>query len=265
MHMNVVFIRHNWDSPEYDDINDYLFSSESIGIHFQDISVDPFDPNSYNKNGAARTSIKILNKCDRDETLVVARYKGKKEILVGITEIGSKCVWNSRVEKQIKTLKLKNVKHASFSDFALPFVVAPPFSTIVNWKMGQFATNVYYFGLQTDISVENFLPWQLEILVEEWLRQKNKLEHLIFQTGKYMEDFDIVGLSKVNTPVIAQVKYHSNRKQVEDFFRLVESIPNAKGWFFAGNPGIDSRVSSIEDILLEMDRNYIESLISGKI
>jgi len=229
----VFYIRHNWKENLFDSISNELFKENKIGVHFEKVN-DFKNPDAYNYK-SARTSINYMNECnDNDNILVVASYKFQDVIFIGKPEKGSFRVEDIN-KKQIKTIKLKDIKKIKINDFSLPFLVAPPFATMVHWKMGEKAVNSFYYKSKNKpitVTLDMLLPWQMELLCEEYLREQKILNSKLYQTGKYMKDFDIVGTGKDSKIVIAQVKYKSTPEVITEFFKQCESIKNSEPYFF---------------------------------
>lgn len=229
----VYYIRHNLDVPEFKTIIDTLFEDRKIGIHFentQKYQKDPFDPNSYNKS-AGKTSIKYLNECNESESLIVAGYRDHDRILIGKSETSSRGLWSPN-DREIKYLKLTDVKEVTIVDFPSLFLIAPPFSTFVKWHKGKESINAFFFDQKKSFKIEMLSPWQLEILAEEWLRKKGIIKYKLYKTGGYMKSFDIVGVDDENNPIYVQVKHECDKNTVNKFFDKIDSMKNVKGYFF---------------------------------
>lgn len=228
----VYYIRHNWKDQKFEPVINTLFEDHKIGIHFENTQKyqnNPFDPNSYSKI-AGKTSIKYLNKCNESDSLIVASYRGHKKILIGISENSSKDLFFSD-DTEIKYLKLTNVKEVAIDNFPLPFLIAPPFSTFVEWHMGKIPVNTFYFNLKKSEVIEMLSPWHLEILAEEWLRKNSIIKYKLYNTGKTMKSFDIVGIDDENNLIAVQVKHKCNNNEVIDFFESIDSMKNVKCFF----------------------------------
>lgn len=268
----VYFIRHNWDA-EWQGVVDTLFASKMIGIHYEEIRppADPFDPNAYN-NKKGRAAIRHLNDCSNKSALIVASYRGYDSIYIGLSEVGSKRTQDIN-NHQIKCLKLCNdVRAVLQNDFPLPFLIAPPFLAMVRWKMGEAAVNLFYRN-ETLENAEMDLcllsPWHLEILAEEWLRRKNLLSRKLFKTGSSMKGLDLVGFSPEGKYIVAQVKHSCDEQAISDFFKKVDALQGAAGYFFVSKSKVkDDRIISLETIFEEFRReepDYLRALVLARL
>lgn len=269
--MKVFYIRHNWKNrDDYDRITKELFDNKRIGVHFKDTGHEnAFNAKCYKDNRAGVVAINYLKECNENPScLIVAFYKGIDKILIGKPERGSKECRKIN-NKEIKTLDLTQTREITISDFAHPFLIAPPFSTFVHWSWGEKAVNTFYSNKEKIIQPEMLSPWHWEILCEEYLRRKNDLNMKLYHTGKSMKSFDIVGLDKNNNMIIAQVKCSANKIQIEEFFDLASKFHNAKSLFFTFKEVGDFRdnVIDLDDVfnffITEREKEYLSKLIYG--
>lgn len=264
--MLVFYIRHNWGLGEFSGLNQRLFDSKKICIHYEDV-VNPFDRKQY-RGSTAKTAIDYINRVSDHETLIVASYAGQEEMLIGISVLGSKYI-ETVENSQLKVIQLRDAKVVRRHEFPLPFVIPPPFSAFVRWRMGEAAVNSFYFEQAQEPKLNMLLPWHLEILSEEWLRKQKLLRHKIFQTGKYMKDFDIVGVNTDGEYVIAQVKYRATDAEVDHFFKQAEPLAGKNSFFFAGNrlayagSGRVIHLQEVFDEFTEAEPEYIQHLYLG--
>lgn len=270
----VYYIRHNWKDKKFQHIIDTLFEDHKIGIHFEDtqkFQKDPFNPNSYIKP-AGKTSIKYLNECNKIESLIVAGYKKHDKILIGKSETSSKGLFVSN-DTEIKYLKLTNVKEVTIFDFHLPFLIAPPFSTFVQWHMADDQVRTFFFDQEKSFNEEKIKmlsPFHLEILAEEWLRKKHIIKYKLYRTGEYMKSFDIVGVDDENHLIAVQVKHTCNKDDVNEFFDKIDSgkNKNIKGYFFTNkikDKVPDERLITFDCVIKDFsnDKNYLQKLYYG--
>ena len=271
--MTVYFIRHNWDGPEWTPVIQYLFENNKIkiGVHFDNVQppADPFDPNQYAQR-AAKTAIRYLNECSRNQHLVVSSYRNQNEILIGLSKVNSK---DTQLINgyQIKYVQLTNVRRIQIDEFPLPFLIPPPYATIVRWNMGELAVNSFYFKKEPELTLDLLSPWHLEILVEEWLRRKQLLSRKLFKTGGAMKEMDIVGISPQGGYIVAQVKYSCTDNLIEEFFQKINLLHNTVGYFFTVNPNNHvqhERLIDLQDVFddfLREEQNYLRKLIFGRL
>ncbi len=176
---------------------------------------------------------------------------------------------------QLKILGLTDIVRIKIHDFPLPFVMAPPFGTAVRWKMGERAINSFYRRSsgenksEREVRLDYLTAWQLEVLCEEWLRKNGHLQFKVFHTGKFLKDFDIVGIDKQGRSLYAQVKYSASSKDVEKFFRTVkgfekDKVHGSKLFFFAKESDLVSMKSKAEGIELVSIEDVFESFKSEK-
>jgi hypothetical protein len=268
----VYYIRHNWKGQKYQTIIKTLFEDHKIGIRFEDTQKyqkDPFDPKSYDTR-AGKTSIKYLNECNESESLIVAAYKDHNEILIGKSETSSIGLWSPN-DIEIKYLKLTDVKEVTIDDFLLPFLIAPPFSTFVKWHVGDIPVKTFFFAKKKLFKIEMLSPWQLEILAEEWLRKRGIIKYKLYNTGKYMKLFDIVGVDNKCNHIAVQVKYTCSKKEVNEFFDKIDSLKNVKGYFIykeiKDKDKIldDERLITFKSVINDFsnDEEYLEKLCYG--
>jgi len=266
--MKVFYIRHNWKNrDDYDRITKELFDNERIGVHFKDTGHEnAFNAKSYKEYRAGVVAINYLNECNDYSCLIVASYKDIDKILIGKPKLGSKHCRKIN-NKEIKTLKLTETRKITISDFALPFLIAPPFSTFVHWSMAEKAVNTFYSNKEKIIQPDMLSAWHWEILCEEYLRRKNVLNMKLYHTGKSMKSFDIVGLDKNNNMIIAQVKYRAKKIEIEEFFDLASKIHNAKSFFFTLKRFGDNRTINLDDVfnffIGEEKKEYLSKMIYG--
>ncbi|NMX21959.1 hypothetical protein C5S30_05920 [ANME-1 cluster archaeon GoMg4] len=269
----VYYIRHNWKEEEYQTIINTLFEDHKVGIHFENTKEnqkDPFDPNSYHER-AGKTSINCLNECNKVESLIVAAYKHHDKILIGKSETSSKGLFFSN-DIEIKYLKLTDFKKVTIDAFPLPFLIAPPFSTFVKWHMGKISVNTFFFKKEKSFKIEMLLPWQLEILAEEWLRKKDIIKYKLYKTGGQMKSFDIVGVDDENNPIYVQVKHECSENTVNKFFGEIDSMENVKGYFFTikiigkvPDKISDEGLITFKEVINDFrnDKKYLEKLCYG--
>lgn len=291
----VYFIRHNstWDFPNVpNDFTQELFLQREIAIDFfwdpkwdlAGMISEIWDEDKYSRNG--KTAIRYFNELNNKSGIMVAAYAGVDEMLIGEIEIGSKYLKYDSTKHplgRLKTLKFKKdaCKVVTFHDFSLPFLIAPPYGTIVRWGMGEKAVLSYLS--QGDMPFDNlnmYSAWHLEVLAEEFLRRRGILSHTYYKVGKSMKAYDIVGCDHSGAPLLVQVKFDCPIKTIANFFEDVDetarkSALKPRGIFVIGKQGIKSQlppelranVIELAEILKEFkkEENYLSRLLTGRI
>jgi hypothetical protein len=255
----VIFIRHNWDQPELIEYNKQLYSDQKIAIHFDRGGLD-----ESRYKGAGKTAIAKFKQANRESALVVAAYEEIDSILLGKISVGSLRTEEVQldVSRELKTLLLHDCVEVKFSDFPTLFLIQPPYGTIVEWKMGKKAVNAYYnFRMsgskERPISLEFLSPWQLEILCEEYLREKLVLKHKLFATGKFMKGFDVVGLGCKGEHILAQVKHSGTKKQFSEFEAMIKDAPpGSRSFYFDSAENLSSFSKNTKCDLVSVESVY---------
>jgi hypothetical protein len=266
--MTVYFIRHNWDGPQWTQVISTLFQANRVGVHFDEVQppADPFDPNQYSEK-AGRTAIRYLSQCSDEQALVVGAYRNHDRILIGLSEVNSKQALSIN-GIQIKSLQLTNVRTITMDEFPLPFLIAPPFSTMVQWDKGTLAVNSFYFNQNPELAVDLLSPWHLEILAEKWLRRRGLLTRKLYKTGKSMKDMDIVGISPHGRYVVAQIKFSCKDEVISAFFERVQQLHNTFGYFFTKDSVMQhERLILLTNVFDEFqnEQSYLRGLIFGRL
>ncbi len=291
----VYFIRHNstWDFPNVPrDYPQQLFLQREIAVDFfwdpkwdlTGMISEVWDEDKYTRKG--KTAIRYFNELDNNSGIMVAAYAGVDEMLIGEIEVGSKYLKYDSARHplgRLKTLKFKKDESqvVTFNDFSLPFLIAPPYGTLVRWGMGEKAVLSYLSqGEMAFDNPEMYSAWHLEVLAEEFLRRRGILNHTYYKVGKSMKAYDIVGCDHSGQPLLAQVKFDCPIKTITDFFAEVDetakkSALKPQGIFVIGKQGIKSQLSPemrvnvvelaeiLEDFKKEPD--YLSRLLTGRI
>lgn len=291
----VYFIRHNsnWkfdDIPR--DIAKDLFESREIAIDFEwkdewDIPGNEGEvwiPERY--EGKGKTAIRYFNELNEISGIMVATYAGVDEMLIGEIAVGSrdlKYASAAHPNGRLKTLQFKKetCRVITLNDFSLPFLIAPPFGTIVRWTMGERAVRAYLSA--GSMQIENpdmYSAWHLEVLAGEFLRKRNLLKYAYYKTGKSMKDYDIVGCDALGETVLVQVKYDCDVETIMKFFDKVKSESSQvnnklNGIFVVGKSGMKANIPiearknviELEEILDEFkqENGYLTRFLSGRI
>jgi len=275
----VYFIRHGleWEKalgPQYKGLNQYLFDNRLIAIHFD--NTDSWEESDYDK-AAAKSAIRYMNNCDShsDSKVIFASYSfsdgnrivfgtPKKKSKFFLTSIGS---WPA-VQK-IKVLGLEHDgRELHLDEFPFAFLLTPQQSTFVHWKQCEEVANAKFFGQGLDISnPAHYLPWAIEVLCEEYLRQANKLNRKLFRTGGTLKDLDIVGLDSNNRIVLSQVKNDdrpSSQKAFESSVSEMSKRQDVIGYYFYNGKKRASQVTNVAMItikeVLDFFRDEVEYL-----
>jgi hypothetical protein len=110
---------------------------------------------------------------------------------------------------------------------------------MVHWEMGERAVNAFYENARSHnpnrfpIHPDFLTGWHWEVLCEEWLRQQGVLRFKLFQVGKFMKDFDIVGLTPKSEPLFVQVKFKGSEKDFKRFCQQGSSkAENQSAYYF---------------------------------
>ncbi|MBK9248785.1 MAG: hypothetical protein IPM69_11875 [Ignavibacteria bacterium] len=293
----VFYIRHNGFG---ENITKYLIDNEQIGVHFATIADEnqAFELSSYKRDylekilhidtligyneTPARTCINYINACSNKEHIIVASYEGYDKIVIGLSKKDSKkCHYlEDGINKQIqmKCVQLRNTMTLTKVEFPLPFLVPPQRSTFVEWHMGTKMVKSLFDGYTPEIEggaaeiYAWFSPWQLEILCEEWLRMKSKFKRKLFQTGRTMKEFDIVGLNIEDKVLVAQVKHACSGNDIEVFLKNADKFEK---YFFApeyvktmekyiNNSCVISNIEVIEDFI-NYEPTFLQALLVGRV
>lgn len=251
----VYFARHNWSSEDYSPIIEKLFSERSVGVHFKDIPSgrNPLDPLSYTeastdnekvKNYGQR-EIRYLNKLNtrEKEKIVISVYRNKQEGFMGNVASDSLTVDTSN-QKQIKLVRLDNVVKFTVADFPLPFLVPPPFSTLVKWERGGNACKAMYSHLRNntpiELSLDLLTPRATELMCDEYLRRTDGMKYTIFPSGGTLRGIDIMGVSKNERLILAQVKNKNITSYDLRVFRdFCSQFPNPHSVYFCLSSSLD--------------------------
>lgn len=136
----------------------------------------------------------------------------------------------------MKCLELEIIKKVKISEFPQAFILAPQKGTLVQWHQGKIAVNAYLNLIEYDTQNPHFyLPYQLEILAEEYLRKNNLLKARLFKTGGYLKDLDTLGIDNDNNQVIVQVKFKASDFEFNKFQNIVDQFPESQAYFFSTN------------------------------
>ena len=106
---------------------------------------------------------------------------------------------------------------------------------------------------------EEFVPSALEILCEEYLREKDILKHKVLKTGGSLKHIDICGLDHQSNLILGQVKNQSKQSELESFSKVVKSFQEkqqaVKAYFFSASK--KPKDSAIPDNVEWVDINDI--------
>lgn len=263
---DVYFIRHNWnkeDKLNKDNskiINERLFNEKRVAIHFNDTKFDNDNDSKYfeedyyndseknNKEKVGKNAIRLLNECYANDGIIVTKYKDveKDKILIGKMKKDSKLaipikIYSDKKGKEktdfiAKTIQLENPKEITIDMFPLPFLIAPPFVTIIKWESARKAISTYFNNDEKVLEKDLISPWHWEVLVEEYLRKVGILDLKLFSTGKTMEKFDIVGLTKSKELVLVQVKYTAKKHEYAKFIEYTQTLNTTHKYFYTLTP-----------------------------
>jgi hypothetical protein len=270
---DIFYIRHiaNWGNIQGKSVIKHLKDNGIVAIHFD--ALDTWDSSKYEETFGP-TAIDYLNRFNEDSNLIiVASYQDEDEILIGKPKINSKFFFRERFNQDdlpyLKCIEMEIIRKVKISEFPQAFILAPQQGTLVQWHQGKIAVNAYLNLIEYDTLNPNFyLPYQLEILAEEYLRKKNLLKAKLFKTGGYLKDLDTLGIDNENNQVLVQVKFKASELEFTKFQNIADQFPKSKSYFFSTNipkskTSYTFKHVSIEDVLefFKEEKFYLEKLI----
>lgn len=270
------FIRHKhaWEHAwehEGENVLDRLWNEDRIAVCFD--GKRSWEPSDYKEKGGP-SAIRYLNAMNEHPHTVVAQFDGRQTMRIGRSVPGTKDFWAGH----LKTIRLTDIRDFKIAEFSHPFLLAPPHATLVRWPAGARAVRCFYeegHDLPVD-RADSYLPWQLEVLAEEWLRRRGYLVRKYLPTGGSMKTFDIVGEGPTSGLVLAQVKHHAKPAQLEGFARDVSQQADVRAFFIVGQAsGVEQErlgeatlvtlQQMLEDFATSADRPYLRRLLSGRL
>lgn len=207
------FIQHwpkpkGWDNEENREIQQQLFDSRQIAIHYQDIPSG--DPSRYRKK--FQPYIRKLNRIAEEGGYVCANYPALKRTLVGKIKRKSSIVSGSTAPI-LKKVQLHAVRELSSTQRAVFLVGAPRRSTISRWKIIGSRLKDFVDG-RGGRDWGALQPCEQETICQEYLRAKHGLIHLLVPFGRSLEDLDVIGIGKSGNPIAAQVTFSQSSSQL---------------------------------------------------
>ena len=250
MSTTIYYIRHKHDWNNYG--IEKLIEDQRVGIHFSgNKSLSETDYSSWTKG--ERSAVGYLNDLNGSGSsqkiylFICYTYsvnnKQKTRIILGEPIANSFKAFESRPGIFIKTVAYKTIKEITEQEFPYVYLLAPRQSTFVQWHACRTIALNYISSIERGETLkldgndpDEYLPSSLEILCEEYLREKGLLEKKLLKTGGSLKEFDIFGLDIANNMVLGQVKNRHTSSEVKKFKDIVQKYSNAKGYFFSASP-----------------------------
>lgn len=237
---DVFYIRHNsdWGDIEGGSVISHLKKNHLAAIHFD--GIESWDSSKYEEKFGP-TAIEYLNRLNEsDDSIIVASYQNEDTILIGRPKPGSKFFYRDRFEGDslpfLKCIEIEPIREVRLNEFPQAFLLAPQKGTLVQWHQGRASVNAFLNEIDYNVwDSEIYLPYQLEIVAEEWLRRAKLLKAKLFKTGGYLKDLDTYGIDYENRPVVVQVKFRATDYEFQKFADVCALFPDASCYFFSVN------------------------------
>lgn len=252
--MKIYFARHAdaWVKPNVD----YLIENNLIAVWYSgNKSLDPNDNCYSGKNNREKTCLNqmsLFNTDEESDTYIFVSYPPKNKgepnrIYLGTPIKGSlQIVDTHKKDIYVKAIQYKLLSKVDLPVFPFVHLVAPRNHVLCEWTQCSLMATNYINSLigEQDFKLvgekaEEFVPSALEILCEEYLRERNTLKHKVFKTGGSLKHIDIYGLDHHSNLILGQVKNQSNQGELNGFSKVVQSFQDnqqsIKAYFFSAS------------------------------
>lgn len=224
---------------------DELFQNDQASLlvedNFRDIenNSEPKNDETYRKNKLR--FIRLWNELNTSlkhkDTLIVASYRGRSEVKVGLMKIGSKIV-KDPLNPNYKTLQLTGVKTIIKRKYVILDKITRSRRMLNRITDKSDYITSKYFGKKPSTKYENLSDYSIKLMCMEWLRtelvpSQFRIKYMTKVSRQVLNNIDINGLTADNKKVFAKIIFLNQRNSIQDILNQFHKSENTLSIIFS--------------------------------